>query len=66
MRSHPGIAAKMFRTLANEEINLRMISTSPIKISCMISKDEIPSALRALHTAFELDGSPQEEETVRG
>jgi aspartate kinase len=66
MRSHPGIAAKMFRTLANEQINLRMISTSPIKISCMISKDEIPLALRALHTAFALDFEPTEEQTVRG
>ncbi len=66
MRSHPGIAAKMFRTLADEGINLRMISTSPIKISCMIAKEEIPSALRSLHTAFDLDNPPQEEETVRG
>ena len=55
----------MFRTLADEEINLRMIVTSPIKISCMIAKEEIPTALRALHSAFELDGAPQEEETVR-
>jgi aspartate kinase len=66
MRSHPGVAAKMFRTLADQGINLRMISTSPIKISCMIAKEEIPGALRALHTAFELDTPPQEEETVRG
>ena len=65
MRSHPGVAAKMFRTLADEQINLRMIVTSPIKISCMIAKEEIPTALRALHSAFELDGAPQEEETVR-
>jgi aspartate kinase len=65
MRSHPGVAAKMFRTLADEQINLRMIVTSPIKISCMIAKEEIPTALRALHSAFELDGPPQEEETVR-
>ena len=65
MRSHPGIAAKMFRTLADEEINLRMISTSPIKISCMIAKDQVPLALRSLHTAFGLDDEPTEEETVR-
>jgi aspartate kinase len=55
MRSHPGVAAKMFRTLAEHGVNLRMISTSPIKISCMIAVDEIPEAVRALHAAFELD-----------
>jgi aspartate kinase len=55
MRSHPGVAAKMFRTLAGRGVNLRMISTSPIKISCMIAVDEIPDAVRALHAAFELD-----------
>src|SRR6476646_10061606 len=65
MRSHPGIAAKMFRTLADQGINLRMISTSPIKISCMISKPEMATAVRALHEAFELDREPMEEEAVR-
>ena len=45
----------MFRTLADHDINLRMISTSPIKISCMIARDEIPTAVRALHDAFELE-----------
>lgn len=66
MRSHPGIAAKMFRTLADLGINLRMIATSPIKVSCMIQKSEIPTAVQALHTAFELDVEPMEEEAVRG
>lgn len=65
MRSHPGIAAKMFRTLADLDINLRMIATSPIKVSCMISKAEIPTAVAALHAAFELERAPEEEETVR-
>ena len=65
MRSHPGIAAKMFRTLADNGINLRMISTSPIKISCMIAKGEMATAVRALHEAFELDREPMEEEAVR-
>jgi aspartate kinase len=55
MRSHPGVAAKMFRTLADHGMNLRMISTSPIKISCMLAVDEIPDAVRALHDAFELE-----------
>jgi aspartate kinase len=54
MRSHPGVAAKVFKTLAEEEINIEMISTSPIKISCVIRSDSVPQAVRALHDAFEL------------
>ena len=61
MRSHPGVAARMFRTLADLGINLRMISTSPIKISCMIARDELPTAVRALHDAFELENAPTVE-----
>ena len=66
MRSHPGIAAKMFRTLADLDINLRMIATSPIKVSCMVKKSEVPTAVQALHAAFELEREPAEEEAVRG
>ncbi len=54
MRSHPGVAAKVFQTLATEEINIEMISTSPIKISCVIRAESVPQAVRALHAAFEL------------
>ena len=54
MRSHPGVAAKVFQTLASEQINIVMIATSPIKISCVIGSDEVPQAVRALHAAFEL------------
>jgi aspartate kinase len=54
MRSHPGVAAKVFDTLATEEINIEMISTSPIKISCIIRSDLVPQAVRTLHAAFEL------------
>ena len=61
MRSHPGVAAKMFRTLADHEINLRMISTSPIKLSCVIARTQIPEAVRAVHAAFELERAPEEE-----
>jgi aspartate kinase len=61
MRSHPGVAAKMFRTLADNGINLQMISTSPIKISCMIARSEIPNAVRELHDAFELENEPVQE-----
>ena len=55
MKTHPGIAAKMFRTLADAGVNLDMISTSPIRISCVIGADGVGDAVRALHTAFGLD-----------
>lgn len=56
MRSHPGVAAKVFGVLAGEGVNIDMISTSPIKISCVIDRDRVPEAVRALHSAFELSG----------
>jgi aspartate kinase len=61
MRSHPGIAARMFRTLADEGISLRLISTSPIKISCLISRSEVDRAVRSLHAAFSLGDAPPGE-----
>jgi aspartate kinase len=54
MKSHPGVAAKVFQVLAEEGINIEMISTSPIKISCVISAGQVPKAVRALHSAFDL------------
>ncbi len=54
MRSHPGVAAKVFQTLAREEINIEMISTSAIRISCVVRAVAVPQAVRALHAAFEL------------
>ncbi len=54
MRSHPGVAAAVFSTLGREQINIEMISTSPIKISCVIRADRVPAAVRALHAAFGL------------
>jgi aspartate kinase len=58
MRSHPGVAAHMFRTLAEEGINLRLISTSAIKVSCLIARADVERAVRALHEAFSLgDGA---------
>ncbi len=56
MRSHPGVAAKVFGVLADEGVNIDMISTSPIKISCVIARDSLELAVRALHSAFELSG----------
>ncbi len=54
MRSHPGVAAKMFETLAKEGINILMISTSEIKVSCVIDEKYTELAVRALHDAFNL------------
>ena len=56
MRSHPGVAAKVFRVLNDESINIEMISTSPIKISCVIARDLVERAVQSLHSAFELAG----------
>ncbi|KPK36903.1 MAG: aspartate kinase, partial [Gammaproteobacteria bacterium SG8_47] len=55
MRSHAGIASTMFRTLADEGINIRMISTSEIKISVVVDEKYLELAVRALHAAFHLD-----------
>ena len=55
MRSHSGVAAKMFKALAEAGINIEMISTSEIKISCVVSADRGQDALRVLHSAFELE-----------
>jgi aspartate kinase len=56
MKTHPGVAARVFTVLGEEGINIEMISTSPIKISCVVPGDRIPDAVRALHGAFELQG----------
>jgi len=58
MRSHVGIASNMFRTLAEEGINIQMISTSEIKISVVIDEKYLELAVRVLHKAFELDQEP--------
>jgi aspartate kinase len=62
MRSYPGVAAKVFETLGAEGINIEMISTSPIKISCVIRSDAVTQAVRALHSAFELGAGGIEED----
>ncbi|GAG17979.1 unnamed protein product, partial [marine sediment metagenome] len=58
MRSHSGVAQKLFRALADEKINILMISTSEIKISCVIEDSAGEAALRAVHRAFELGKGP--------
>ena len=55
MRSHSGVAAKMFEVLSREGINIMMISTSEIKISCVIDEKYLELAMRSLHSAFDLD-----------
>ena len=55
MQSNPGVAAAMFEALAAEKINIQMISTSEIKVSCIIDEDKVVTAVKALHRKFELD-----------
>jgi len=62
MRSHSGVAAKMFKALADEGINIDMISTSEIKISCVVNAERGQDALRILHKAFELERGAVTEE----
>ena len=66
MRSHPGVAAKVFQVLADEEINIEIIHTSPIKITCLIRAQAVPTAVRALHTAFGLSASEVHAELPLG
>ena len=54
MKTHPGVTATMFETLAGEGVNIEMISTSPIRISCVVRADQVEQAVQALHTAFDL------------
>jgi aspartate kinase len=60
MRSHPGVAAKMFSTLSAENINIIMISTSEIKVSCVVEEKYTELAVRVLHDVFEMGENPVE------
>lgn len=62
MRSHAGVASRMFEALAKESINIQMISTSEIKVSVVIEEKYLELAVRALHTAFELDAPARQGE----
>lgn len=57
MKTNPGVAATMFETLADNGINIDMISTSPIRTSCVVSEDQVEEAVVVLHAAFDLDQS---------
>lgn len=65
MRSHAGVASRMFTALAEDRINIQMITTSEIKISVIIDERYLELAVRSLHTAFGLDAEPSEDR-VRG
>ncbi len=62
MKTHPGVAATVFEVLAAGGINIEMISTSSIRISCVVRSDALDGATRALHTAFELDDPADSQE----
>lgn len=63
MKTYPGVAARMFEVLAENGINIEMISTSTIKISCVIRKQHVETAVKALHAAFKLhEGMVNREE----
>src|SRR5947207_4837641 len=64
MRTHPGVAAKGFETLGERGINIEIITTSPIKISCVIRAEQVPEAVRALHAAFGLEAEGGQEEAA--
>ena len=53
MHAHPGVAAAMFAVLADAGINIAMISTSPVRVSCVIDRDQVEEAVRRLHAAFD-------------
>ncbi|MGH7882791.1 MAG: aspartate kinase, partial [Candidatus Dormibacteraceae bacterium] len=56
----PGVAARMFRTLATARVNIQMITTAEIRITCLVDHDEVERAVRALHVAFQLDEDEEE------
>ena len=64
MKSSPGVAAKAFQALAASDVNIQLISTSPIRLSVVISGDQVDLAVRSLHTAFDLDSDKVFEETM--
>jgi aspartate kinase len=66
MKSHPGVAAKAFSVIGDAGINIEMISTSPIKISCVIREDDVAKAVVTLASAFELDRDAVRTEDVQG
>ena len=65
MRSHSGVAAEIFKTLSANKINILMISTSEIKVSCIIEQKNSKLAVNALHDAFKMADKPVKKKTAR-
>ena len=65
MRSHPGVAADMFDAMASKGINIEMISTSSIRVSCVIRAEQADDAVRVVHERFELGARPDEEGSAK-
>ena len=63
MKSSPGVAARAFKALADNKVNILMISTSPIRISVVVDGDQVETAVQCLHTEFGLDSDSICEET---
>ncbi|MNJ79950.1 Aspartokinase 2 [compost metagenome] len=59
MVSHPGVAAQMFDVISKQDANIKMVSTSEIKVSCVIDIDKLNDVIKALHTAYGLDSESQ-------
>jgi aspartate kinase len=66
MKSHPGVAHRTFQALGDAGVNIEMISTSPIKISCVVREQDVATAVRELHQAFELGADAVKPEDVAG
>ena len=65
MRSHSGIAARIFKSLSKEKINILMISTSEIKVSCIIDQKHTKTAVNSLHKAFNLEKKPKAIKSIK-
>ena len=65
MRSHSGVAARIFKSLSKEKINILMISTSEIKVSCIIDQKHTKTAVNSLHKAFNLNKKPKAIKSIQ-
>ncbi|MHB1477894.1 MAG: ACT domain-containing protein, partial [Coriobacteriia bacterium] len=66
MKTHPGIAAQMFRALSEAGVNIDLISTSTIRVTCVVGGDDAETAVRALHASFGLSEDQLTIESVPG
>jgi aspartate kinase len=66
MKTHPGVAAQMFRALSDAGVNIDLISTSPIRITCVVDGHQVRAAVRALHESFGLENAEIVVEEIPG